>query len=78
MFTSLGKIIAYLGSLVGITFVGASFYIDGLPPDQKIEILVKYWGGSVNTGDLADYGFVMLFCAITIGILSEISTKLDK
>jgi len=78
MFTGLGKILAILGLLVGGFSLGMSFYLDGLPPEEKLRYLLENWGGSTSTGDMADLGIMMLFASVALGILAEISKKLDK
>ena len=77
MFTGLAKVAAALGTLLGVMLIGASIHIDTLPRAEKLEMLLL-WGGKTSTQDLFNFGIVSLCSFLALGVLAEISSKMDK
>ena len=74
MFTTLAKVIAVIGLLFGVSMVLGGFSMADLPPEE----LAYYTRVDRSAGDYVDGGIMMVLASTVIGVLAEISRKLDK
>ncbi len=72
VFSHIARIVAAIMLVIGIGMVSGAFYITtgALGPPQ--EAVQQYWPGK-TTGQVIDRGIYLVFIAIALGTLAEIS-----
>lgn len=73
LFTRIGTFLAYTLSIFAVLRIALATTLAGSSPEA-----VKRYIGSGTTGEAIDQATYVLFCAIALGVLAEISKSLHR